>query len=97
MGMITFLRDRGEKDFKENFRHSAVAEYLQKAIHVLEAVGYNQSNPTPVILAANALHKKLIHYTPALLWEVPSIILQIESDLDRVGALLGEFKVSQDG
>lgn len=93
MSFITLLKNAGEKVFKETHRPSAVAAYLAKAIGVLETLNTTESNPSPVILAAGNLHKKLIHYTPALLWEVPSIILQIEEDLDRINALLDKFKV----
>ena len=92
MGMIAFLKDGKEGAFKTLHRPSDVAAYLAKALRVLEKVNSDQRNPTPVILAANALHKRLIHYTPALLWEVPDIILQIEKGLDNINDLLEKFK-----
>jgi len=92
MGFISLLKNEGEKAFKEKCRHSAVAAYLAKAIEVLETINSTESNPTPAILAAGSLHKKLIHFTPALLWEVTSIILQIEKDLANINDLLDKFK-----
>lgn len=91
MGMIAFLKDGKEEAFRTLHRPSDVAAYLAKALQVLETINSTQSNPTPVILAAGALHKKITHYTPSLLWEVPSIILQIEDDLDKINDLLEKW------
>lgn len=94
MSLADLIRE-GEGIFEKRHYHSDAAFFLAKTLQVLEKLSEDQRNPTPVVLAANGLHKKLINYTPALVWEVPELIVEIDKHLQKIIELMDEMGPTQ--
>lgn len=90
MSLADLIREGGEI-FEKRHHHSDVAFFLAKALQVLEKISEDQRHPSVVVLAANGLHRHFVHYTPALLWEAPDVIREIDQRLQRILTLMDEM------